>query len=473
MGDALPNQPLTQPSACYNTPLHDPSSIYKVLALDGAVATVPGAQEVGSVAASRSKRISLCLIVKDEEQTLPRCLASAKPFVDEIIVVDTGSTDRTVEVAHAAGARVYQWRWNDDFAAARNVALEHATGDWILSLDADEEIESASGPSLRSIVELPSPRLRAYSILVKNIHNREEVPLLYVSFAKRLFPRHPRIRWTRPIHEQVTHLDGDHLLEHVLTDQIVITHYGYGRDIWEGKEKGKRNLALLQKAIADNPDDAFNHYNLGQEYYTGRQFADALASFEKALALGRKLPALPNFYAYVYALATGACVETRNLDRGIAIGEEGITTFEYADLLVNLGSCHLLRGNFDRAVTYYTRARALDGVRTLYSGDTGSTSWRAAQSLGDAYLMHGDPARALEYFHQSIAAQPERPYPNLRAANALLALGRVDDAKRYVQRVLTMLPAHEEANLIWVDCLIASGDRLGLEPARILAEGPL
>jgi tetratricopeptide (TPR) repeat protein len=413
------------------------------------------------MAPSERKQISLCLIVKNEEATLRRCLTSAAPYVDEIIVVDTGSTDRTVDVAREAGGKVFSFPWTGDFSAARNKALHHATADWIFSLDADEELEPESGPRLREIVELPTSTLRAYGILVKNIHNREEVPLLYISYAKRLFPRHDRIRWTRPIHEQVTHLDGDNPLEYVLTDQLVITHYGYGREIWEGKDKAKRNFELLQQAIASDPNNAFDHYNLGQEYYNARQFPEALACFEKALELGRSLRALPNFYAYVYALATGSCVETRTLDRGIAIGEEGVLKFEYPDLFVNLGSCHLLRGNFDRAIHYYTRARALDGVRSLYSGDTGSTSWRAAQNLGDAYMLRGDPQRALEFFHQAIAAKPDRPYPNLRAAAALLALGRASDAEQYVQRVLTLLPDHEEANLVLVDCLLAAADRLG------------
>jgi tetratricopeptide (TPR) repeat protein len=406
-------------------------------------------------------RISLCMIVKDEEATLARCLSSAKPYVDEMVIVDTGSCDHTVDIARAAGAAVHFFPWTGDFSAARNVALDHATGDWILSLDADEELEQASGSHMRAIVELPVPGLRSYGIMVKNIHNREEIPLLYVSFAKRLFPRHPRIRWTRPIHEQITHLDGDHLLEYVLTDQIVITHYGYARDIWEGKDKGTRNLEMIQKAISDDPNDAFNYYNLGQEHYSARRYEEALVAFEKALDLSRSMSALPNFYAYVYALATGSCVEARRIDRGIEIGEEGATKFEYADLFVNLGSCHLLRGNFDRAVHFYTRARSLDGVRTLYSGDTGSTSWRPAQNLGDAYMLRGDPARALEFFHQSIAAKPDRPYPNLRAAMALLALGRTEDARRYAERVLAVLPDHEDAHLVLVDCLVGSADQIG------------
>ncbi len=90
------------------------------------------------------------MIVRNESAGLPGTLAAARPWVDEIVVVDTGSTDGTREVARSHGARVVEWAWRDDFAAARNESLRHATGDWILVLDADEVLTEASGPALRA-----------------------------------------------------------------------------------------------------------------------------------------------------------------------------------------------------------------------------------------------------------------------------------------------------------------------------------
>src|SRR5437762_2853976 len=115
--------------------------------------------------AKKGKTISLCMIAKDEEETIGQSLASARAFVDEMIVVDTGSTDRTVEIAKAAGAKVFHFPWQNDFAAARNAAIEHATGDWILSLDADETLDSDHAANLRAVIERPTPGLRAYGIL--------------------------------------------------------------------------------------------------------------------------------------------------------------------------------------------------------------------------------------------------------------------------------------------------------------------
>src|SRR5207249_480278 len=95
--------------------------------------------------------LSLCMIVRDEEPRLPSCLESIAPYVDEIVVVDTGSTDRTREVARDWGARVYEMPWPDSFAAARNQSLELARGSWILRMDADDEITPAHGAHLKTL----------------------------------------------------------------------------------------------------------------------------------------------------------------------------------------------------------------------------------------------------------------------------------------------------------------------------------
>ena len=101
-------------------------------------------------------RLSVCMIVRDEERNLPRCLKSVKSIADEIIVVDTGSQDNTVLVAKELGADVYYFEWCDDFAAARNESLKHATGDWIFQIDADEELLPDSVSVLRKAPGYPA-----------------------------------------------------------------------------------------------------------------------------------------------------------------------------------------------------------------------------------------------------------------------------------------------------------------------------
>jgi glycosyltransferase involved in cell wall biosynthesis len=113
-------------------------------------------------------RVSLCLIAKDEERLLPGCLESVRGVADEIVLVDTGSTDRTRELARAAGAKVLERPWDDDFAAPRNLAAAHATGDWILPLDADERLAPGSGPALRRAL-----RRAAFDVGMVRCHNAD------------------------------------------------------------------------------------------------------------------------------------------------------------------------------------------------------------------------------------------------------------------------------------------------------------
>lgn len=146
-----------------------------------------------------SERISLCMIVRNEADTIERCLRSAAPAVDELIVVDTGSTDDTVRIARRYGAVVFSAEWEDDFAAARNVGLERATGDWILVLDADEELAEDAPERLRACVRDRS--CSGYYVTIYNyFHSFSEDAAVHSSI--RLFRNDPRHRFEGAIHDK-------------------------------------------------------------------------------------------------------------------------------------------------------------------------------------------------------------------------------------------------------------------------------
>lgn len=163
--------------------------------------------------------ISLCMIVKNEQSFLGPCLNAIKHLVDEIILVDTGSTDRTADIGRIYGARVFDFQWCDDFSAARNLSLDRAQGDWILILDADEIIAPKDQPALRKLVERGADKNRAYAIQTRNYTNLanamdwqgnareypdQEAGLGWFPTTKvRLFPRSDRIRFVYPVHELV------------------------------------------------------------------------------------------------------------------------------------------------------------------------------------------------------------------------------------------------------------------------------
>lgn len=201
--------------------------------------------------------ITLCMIVKDEEDRLPRSLASVEGLVDEIVVVDTGSKDRTVELARSKGACVHHFEWCDDFAAARNESLKHATGDWILWMDADESLNQAGDPeALKKAVARSS--VDAYAVPIRNFKNGDGFDFHY---ASRLFRRHPDVRFTGKVHENVD-VSLQELGVAMDYAPFYIDHFGYAIDEASFQEKLKRNLVLLQRQLAENPADAFVLYYL-------------------------------------------------------------------------------------------------------------------------------------------------------------------------------------------------------------------
>ena len=117
-----------------------------------------------------TKRISFCLIVKNEEKNLGRCLESIKPVADEIVVIDTGSTDRTKEIAISYGAKVFEKEWTDDYSEARNEYFKHATGDFIFSIDADEWVNKSNYPEFQKIKERD---LALYSTMIFSIKSND------------------------------------------------------------------------------------------------------------------------------------------------------------------------------------------------------------------------------------------------------------------------------------------------------------
>jgi hypothetical protein len=192
--------------------------------------------------------LSLCLIVKNEALRLPACLASAAGLGAQLVVVDTGSTDGTVELARAAGARVGEIAWPDDFGAARNASLELATGRWILVLDADERLSAPAVEAIRRIVAGPADH--ACSLVQRNAlaGGAGHVAVRIV----RLFPNRPDVRFERPIHEQVnTSLERAGL--RIVESDIGFEHEGYA-DARAMPAKLARNRALIEAALAREPD---------------------------------------------------------------------------------------------------------------------------------------------------------------------------------------------------------------------------
>ncbi|TFI59631.1 glycosyltransferase family 2 protein [Sphingomonas parva] len=221
-------------------------------------------------------RLALVMIVKNEERSLARCLESVRKHVDKIIILDTGSTDRTIEIAQSFGAEIHHWEWQDDFAAARNAALAHSDATWNLILDADEWLES--GAEALSAKNLPPLRVRVPNFVgcvrLTNARRSEDDPDKRI-FLPRVLPR--GVRYEGRIHEQP--VSG---LPRLLLP-IVFGHDGYTAEQIERK-KG-RNEALLRAELEINPEDSYLWYQLGRELYVHGEPQDAADCMVRAYNL--------------------------------------------------------------------------------------------------------------------------------------------------------------------------------------------
>ena len=220
-------------------------------------------------------KISACVITKNEEMHIEHWLRSMRRITKDLIVVDTGSTDRTVELAKAGGAKVYHFEWIDDFAAAKNYAIERATGDWILFLDADEYFTEASLPNVRKLLERNhrNPKIEVFVCKMIDIDTDRDNVLLDEFYNVRIFRNVPWLRYENRVHEMLRKSNGKIDLT-VAPEGIEILHTGYTQSIIT--KKLERNLAILQQDIAQEGEQPKHYRFLSDCYYGLDQYELAL-----------------------------------------------------------------------------------------------------------------------------------------------------------------------------------------------------
>jgi glycosyltransferase involved in cell wall biosynthesis len=231
-----------------------------------------------------SDSLSVCTIVKNEAVLLPQMLDSIRSIADEIIIADTGSTDRTVEIAEGYGARVFKYEWHDDFAAARNYAAEQATRDWIFIIDADEVLTNPE--NIKKYLNAPPNTL--YMFKVMHISNTSDINFNSGCHSNgRIFPNKQGFEYAGAVHEHIIQT-RDIEVNRVLITGSEIYHYGFSEYEESVREKFERNIRLLKIEMAKSPQDQYfyyMHFLLGKEYLGLNDFHKALQCFNKCLAM--------------------------------------------------------------------------------------------------------------------------------------------------------------------------------------------
>ncbi len=367
--------------------------------------------------------LSLCMIVKDEEAMLGRCLDAVHEHVDEIVIVDTGSTDGTVAIAERYGAKVLHHEWTGDFSEARNVSVEAATSDWIVYLDADEVLVDGDGPRLRALLG-QTWREAFYLVMTNFVGDAEDNHGQHFN-ALRMFRNRPEYRFEGRLHEQWADNLPAYLPERLVQSDVRVQHFGYLGAVRDSKGKSQRNLELLQRQAAEGDDSPFLHFNLGSEYHALNDLPTAVSEFEKAWEGLRGENGRVTSLAYVPSLASrfvrvlGAL---REFDRVKELAAEVLDMYPgYTDIVLELAICTHASGDAREAERLLRQCLEMGDAPSSYSAVIGAGTYLARLALADLLRVEGRLDEAEDEVRRCIDEHPGflgvvEPYAALRLA---------------------------------------------------------
>lgn len=345
-------------------------------------------------------QLSLCMIVKNEEIALPKCLSSVKDVVDEMVVLDTGSSDRTVEIARQFGAKVYYFEWGNDFSAARNQALNYVTGEWILVLDADETLTQEIVPHLEQAIL--GDRYLVINLLRQEVGAAQSP----YSLVSRLFRRHPNIHFSRPYHALV-----DDSVAQILTQeagwqigylpQVAIVHSGYQASAIAQQDKWDRAAKAMEGFLADHPTDPYVCCKLGALYVESGKISQGIELLERGL--------------------TCNCVDVQIL----------------YELHYHLGIAYNKLHNWQQAKASYQAAIDLDIYPMLKLG--------AYNNLGNLRQSSGELSAAKAAYDMALQIDPNFAAGYYNLGITLKAMGNFTDAIAAYKQAIKLNPNYAEA----------------------------
>ncbi|HXP93526.1 MAG TPA: glycosyltransferase [Candidatus Binatia bacterium] len=376
----------------------------------------------------RPAGISLCMIVRNEERFLADALESVRGVVDEINIVDTGSTDATLEIAARFSANIEQRTWCDDFSWARNEALAMATRRWILVLDADERLAPQTAQELRALRTVPA-HLCGLWVRCRNLVDDFKGTGAMTNALLRVFPNHPRIRYRNPVHEFAC-LDGSQHGMDAVPTALEIDHRGYLSDVVAARNKAARNFDISRRALETAQDDPYQWFNFASSAVLAEAFDEAIEALERVrrMLAGQTRGFKPGALAL---LADLYCEQRGDYQRAVAIAHEAlVATPHLANAHFTVGKALARLGRYKEARDAFAAAVA-DGE---YAGenfvvDDEISAWKAHSEIGVTFVAEGRYAEALTWFELGLKNRPEAQPLRLNRARALEQLGRLAEAE--------------------------------------------
>lgn len=347
-------------------------------------------------------KISVCYMVKNEAANLPASLASVRDLADEIIVVDTGSTDDTVQIATKMGAKVFHFPWADDFSAPRNYAIEQAEGAWIIFLDADEIF--AVPPTKKEMTGYLKKIGDTDAVLVcmHNVETHAHMDNFHAIWVPRIFRNSPELRYRGRIHEHIARQGGDLQVDYAPGGWYLL-HTGYAADI--SADKCRRNLNILQQVIAEGDWEPVYDFYLTDCYYGIGDYEKALHHAKKYLASGALvyggngnsyriiLESMRHLHmpdAAMLPWAEEACQQYPDLPE--FYGERGM-------ILCGLGRLREAKALLQEALIRYEQGTADPRHETYFSREVAA---KVVARLGEIAALEGNTEEAAEYFLRAL-----------------------------------------------------------------------
>ncbi len=299
------------------------------------------------------KPFSVCIIAKNEEKNIERCLKSIQHFDCEIIVADTGSTDRTKEIAYQYGAKVYDFEWINDFSAARNFSIAKASYDWILVLDCDEWAEESNPEEFMVLA-------KEYPAYIGRLKRKNFTPSgndqrIYTDMVERFFNRR-YYHYEAPIHEQLTPSTSQ--TPYAFEIPLTVLHTGYVGTKEKLEAKRIRNMTLLKKELELHPDDPYLYFQMGQEYYCEDDYETAAKYYSKVLTFDLS-PTLE--YLRLTIQAYGNClIHLNRIEEALQYEQLYDTFATNPDFVFLMGRIYYMSGQPIKAMSEFIKATSMD-----------------------------------------------------------------------------------------------------------------
>lgn len=334
------------------------------------------------------KPFSVCIIAKNEEENIERCLKSIQDFDCEIIVVDTGSTDRTREIAQQYATKVLDFAWINDFSAARNFSIANASYDWILVLDCDEWVQEANpGEFMQLARDYPTYMGR---LKRKNLTYMDSEKQVYIDMVERFFNRR-YYHYEGIIHEQVTPTSPRELIAFDIP--LTVLHSGYVGTKEELEDKRKRNMTLLMQELERHPDDPYLYFQIGQEYYCDENYELAAEYYGKVLSYD--LPPTMEYLRMTVQAYGNSLLYLDRVEEALQYEHIYDTFGNTPDFVFLMGRIYYKSGQLLKALTEFIKATSMSNPHA-----EGTNTYLSWYYIALIYERMGDLAMAKSFYQK-------------------------------------------------------------------------